>query len=73
MRKVTAVLGVVVIANSYAFGGMVEFSKGEFNVLDPDLVRLDVTVVGDGPFDFADILSARTMFRSQIMNPRRRS
>ena len=58
MRKVAAVLGVVVIANSYAFGGIVEFSKGEFNVLAPDLVRLDVTVVGENQYDFADILFA---------------
>ncbi len=61
MRKVAAVLCVAVFSNSYAFGGMVEFSTGEFNVLAPDLVRLDVTFIGDvqanpDGIDFADIV-----------------
>lgn len=56
MRKVAAVLCVTVFSGSYAFGGMVEFSKGEFDPDNPAPVTLEVTVIGDAPYDFADIL-----------------
>ncbi len=56
MRKVAAVLSVALFANSYAFGGLVEFSKGEFDPNNPGLVMLDVTISSNALYDFADVL-----------------
>ena len=47
---------VVACANSYALGGTVEFGKGTFDVNAPAPVMMDVTVVADFQYDFADIL-----------------
>lgn len=58
MKKVAAVLLAVALVSSSALAGTVEFSKGEYNPNDPGLVLLDVTVMGDAVYDFADILFA---------------
>ncbi len=56
-RPAATLFGVLCLCSS-ALGGTVEFSVAEFDVNKPAPVLLDVTVVGDATYDFADVLLA---------------
>ncbi len=55
MNRTTAALFGVLCLCSSALGGTVEFSVAEFDINEPAPVLLEVTVVGDSAYDFADI------------------
>ncbi len=55
MNRPAAMLFGVLCLCSSALGGTVEFSVAEFDINEPAPVLLDVTVVGDSAYDYADI------------------